>query len=173
VDKNTGKTFEVASYKQQYIRSTNKDHNTDDVIDLYVPYVDAKGHVVGHNIETVTLPYSYKFFETNAVSTEDEEDLYTDVKENVDEIIGNNKSTVTASPSDLTADRTQDTFTINPGNKWIQTKLNNDNDNKDELIIAHEIHAIDEVAQFSNLNNGAEDGVETTVTYEKDDKITV
>lgn len=152
VDKNTGDTFEDENYKSKYIRSTNKDHNTDDVIDLYVPYVDAKGHVVGHNIETVTLPYSYRIFKTQAVSPEQEKDLYTKVIPDTEN--GANTSSVTANPSDLTADRTQDIFTINPGNKWIQTKLSDEND---ELIIAHEIHAIDEIAQFSNLNDNNAD----------------
>ena len=151
VDKNTGEMSESETYKSDHIRSTNKHHNENDDIDLYVPYVDAKGHVVGHNIETITLPYSYRFFETQAVSSEQEKDLYTTVI--IDTENGANTSSVTASPSDLTADRTQDTFTINPGNKWIQTKLSNNND---ELIIAHEIHAIDEVKRNSDLNNGTD-----------------
>ena len=78
VNKNTGNiTFEAGKYKENHIRSTNKNHNTDDKIDLYVPYVDAKGHVVGHNIETITLPYGYKTFSgdkgtgTSADNTQD------------------------------------------------------------------------------------------------------
>ena len=31
-----------------------------DVLHLYTPYVDAAGHVVGKNIETVTLPFGFK-----------------------------------------------------------------------------------------------------------------
>lgn len=151
VDKNTGEMSESETYKSDYIRSTNKHHNENDDIDLYVPYVDAKGHVVGHNIETITLPYSYRFFETQAVSPEQEKDLYTAVISDAEN--GANTSSVIASPSDLAADHTQDTFTINPGNKWIQTKLSNNND---ELIIAHEIHAIDEVKRNSDLNNGTD-----------------
>jgi hypothetical protein len=33
--------------------------NNISTIDLYMPTVDLAGHVVGHNIETVTLPYSF------------------------------------------------------------------------------------------------------------------
>jgi hypothetical protein len=48
------------------------------VIDLYVPYVDAKGHVVGHNIETITLPYGYKTIKTNELNLS-VKDLYTTI----------------------------------------------------------------------------------------------
>ena len=48
-----------------------------DTLKLYTPKVDAMGHVVGHNIETVILPYGYKTFSgdegtgTSADSTQD------------------------------------------------------------------------------------------------------
>jgi hypothetical protein len=48
---------------------------------FYTPYVDAAGHVVGKNIETVTLPYSYRFFNTNGTSTTADLDIYTTVTE--------------------------------------------------------------------------------------------
>mgnify|MGYP006370677247 FL=1 len=51
------------TYKENYIPVSNDITKKDDTIKLYTPYVDAKGHVVGKNIETITLPYSYRFFE--------------------------------------------------------------------------------------------------------------
>ena len=139
----------------------------DDTIKLYTPIVDAMGHVVGKNTETVTLPYGYRFFETNAVSDVADRDLYTKIS-NVND--GNNTSAVNAEDSDLTADSTQDTLALNPGNKWIQLKLINtevDSTNQDEFIIAHEVHAVDTVEQKTNLNS---DSVEST---KDNDKITL
>ena len=44
--------------------SSNSDlNNGGDTINLYTPKVDEKGHVVGKNTETVTLPFGYKFFQ--------------------------------------------------------------------------------------------------------------
>ena len=158
VDKNTHKFIAGEQFKEEFIRSSNKVHINDNEIDLYVPYVDAKGHVVGHNIETITLPYSYRFFETNAITDIDDKDLYTTINSDIN---GNNTSEVNATNSSLTADQTQDTFSINPGNKWVQLKLD---DNSDTLTIAHEIHAVDEVAQASNLNT---DEVESALVSDK------
>ena len=151
VDKNTGEMSESETYKSDYIRSTNKHHNENDDIDLYVPYVDAKGHVVGHNIETITLPYSYRFFEARPVAGISDEDLYTKVTNNTD---GDNTSEIIdAAESSLSADKTQDTFTFKPYNKWIQLQLNNTDDS---LTIAHEIHAVNEVKRDSDLNDGTD-----------------
>jgi hypothetical protein len=61
-----------------------------DFIELYTPYVDAKGHVVGKNIETVTLPYGYKTIKAATQST-----AVTDPSTNTTEVI---------------ADSTQDTL---------------------------------------------------------------
>ena len=74
---------------------------TSDKIDLYTPIVDKMGHVVGHNTETVTLPYGFKTIASGADSTSVEE--------------------LTTSHSSIVAENTQDTFTINTGNKWIRT----------------------------------------------------
>ena len=46
--------------------------------------------------------------------------------------------------SDTEAHNTQDTLSINPANKWIQTKLVDTENDGDVLTIAHEIHSIDE-----------------------------
>ena len=64
VDKNikNGNIQKDAAYKSDKIQSDNLLNIDDkkDFIELYTPYVDAKGHVVGKNIETITLPFGYK-----------------------------------------------------------------------------------------------------------------
>lgn len=57
--------------------ASNLNTSKGDTINLYTPKVDDKGHVVGNNIETVTLPYGYKTFKedgfgntTSATSTQ-------------------------------------------------------------------------------------------------------
>lgn len=145
VDKNTG-NYELGNGYDATAIPVHHAQEENDIVAFYVPYVDKAGHVVGYNIERVTLPYSYRFFKTNAVTGIDDTDLYTTINPDAN---GDNTSEVNAVVSDLTADQTQDTFTINPGNKWVQLKLDDDSDT---LTIAHEIHAVDEVAQTSNLN---------------------
>lgn len=91
--------------------------NTDQ-ISLYVPIVDAMGHVVGSNVTKVTLPYGFKTFTTTGQS--------------------NATTQLTTSQVQVIADSTKDTFAINPGNKWIRMATNANNDS---ITIAHEIHA--------------------------------
>ena len=108
--------------------------NASDKIELYTPHVDAAGHVVGKNIETVTLPYGYKSIQTN----------------------GRGADTSTANDGEMTdqativANSTQDTLTVDSGNKWIRI----DTDADDEKItISHDVHAIDVAANgHTNLN---------------------
>lgn len=90
--------------------------NTDQ-ISLYVPIVDAMGHVVGSNVTKVTLPYGFKYFTTTGQS--------------------NATSQLTTSQVQVVADSTKDTFAINPGNKWIRMATNA---NTDSITIAHEVH---------------------------------
>lgn len=126
-------------------QESGENNNDSDVLTLYTPKVDAAGHVVGHNTEHIILPYGYKFFKTDGLNHLDNGDLYTEVNNSAD---GANTSSASADASDIAADNTKDTFTINPYNKWIQTQLGED----DQLLIAHEIHAIDTVKQNTNLN---------------------
>ena len=156
--------------------------NTSDKIDLYTPIVDKAGHVVGKNTETVTLPYGYKCFKTDGIVSEDEKgDLYsTNVNTN-----GIQETKPTKVESYTEARNTQDTLSINPANKWIQTKLVNTENDGDVLTIAHEIHSIDETVSkqgdnktsHSNLNkeDGANNEVNLTMydwTYDKAGHIT-
>ena len=39
-----------------------------DTIELYTPHVDEKGHIIGYNTTTTTLPYSYKYFKDSEES---------------------------------------------------------------------------------------------------------
>lgn len=117
-------------------------------ISLYTPIVDNAGHVVGKNTETVTLPYGYKFLETNGISNNEQSDLHTTFDESGEE----NKPIKVSQEVAANANTTQDKITINTGNKWIQTKIKEANDN-DTVTIAHEIHKIDKTEQKTN-NNG-------------------
>ena len=126
----------------------NNELTLKDKLVLYTPIVDNCGHIVGKNTETVTLPYGYKYVLTDAISNINDKDLYTTV---VDATDGNNTSTIVADASSSEAESTQDKIKINPINKWIQTKITNNN-GIDTLSVAHEIHAVNEVAQSTDLN---------------------
>lgn len=87
-----------------------------DTIDLYTPIVDNKGHVVGKNIETVTLPFGFK---TLVIENNESENL--------------TQGTL-ATNADVVADNTQDTLTVKSGNKWIEFTTSA---NDDTITIAH------------------------------------
>ena len=125
-------------------------NNTNDEIKLYSPIVDATGHIVGKNIETITLPYNFKTITTNGMRNSVEDDLYTT-------LINENSSTVeTTSQIDpvdienIVANNTKATMSIETGNKWIQTMTDADTDT---LYIAHTIQPINTVSKITNLNN--------------------
>lgn len=126
-------------------------NDTDDDLRLYTPIIDSMGHIVGKNIETVTLPYGYKHFKTDGLSSKDVvNDLYSTVNYTSTEDV---KTTNDIANSSV-AHNTQDVLTINPHNKWIQTKIENTDNDGDILTIAHEIHSIDErYDSNTNLNN--------------------
>lgn len=147
INKNDNVVLQSETYKEDNLATENLTVDKDK-LNLYTPYVDKAGHVVGHNIETVTLPYSYRHYQTDGVS-EVTEDIYTTIA-NQDN--GNNSSTVaTDTATNMSADETQDTLLVNPGNKWIQTKFEDD-----KLIIAHEIHAVNTVAKTSDINSNGD-----------------
>lgn len=70
-----------------------------DTVELYVPIVDAMGHVVGNKNNTVTLPYGFKTVTPGATSN-----AVADIVANTTAIIATN---------------TQDGVTFTPGNKWL------------------------------------------------------
>ena len=111
--------------------STNYDDNNEikDEFTLYSPYVDNAGHVIGHNLETITLPKGVKFINTNGVSNS-EADL---------EAVGT---------TSYTAENIKDTFNINTGNKWLETKIEDKN-----LTLAHSVFTISDEDETNNLND--------------------
>ena len=122
--------------------TSNSDMNDPkkDTMVLYTPIVDPKGHVVGHNDHTVTLPYGFKTITTNGRSTTDSGD-----------------NTGNPSTSNVVADNTQDTLGINSGNKWIKIDTNA---GSDTITISHDIHTPTVSAKGqTDLNNPATDSI--------------
>ena len=153
------------------ITSANKNDGTigdginkgkDDVLKLYTPIVDAAGHVVAENTETVTLPYGYKTIKTDIGLTDEAvKDIYTTFdSETVTEPENEEKAAGTF--SNTVANNTQDILSVTPFNKWIQVQLKND-----ELQLAHEIHGIDTKKLATNKNIDKKD------SELESDKITV
>lgn len=112
--------------------------NISDKIELYTPYVDAAGHVVGKNIETITLPYGYKSIQTNGRG----DDIST-----VNDGEMSNQAIVVANS-------TQDTLTVDSGNKWIRIDTDVANE---KITISHDVHAID-IAAYGHTNLNEEEG---------------
>ena len=108
--------------------TTGINHGSGDTLQLYSPIVDEMGHVVGKNIETVTLPYGFKTIASNGSVTETSE--------------------LTASSANIIADNTQDTFTINMGNKWIKTATDT---TSDTMTFAH---ALSPISSHANIAYG-------------------
>lgn len=118
-----------------------------DKIDLYTPIVDAAGHVVGHNIETVTLPYGFK---TISVANESE-----------------STDGVAAAAGDVVADNTQDTLTLAPGNKWIHMSIDEASDNT--IIISHEVNSTTSDEATTNWTQTESNTTIPVVTYKYDE----
>lgn len=145
--------------------TSNSDVNENgDTIDLYTPVIDDMGHVIGGNTETVTLPFSYKTYTTIGLNNSILTDIYTSIN-NVES--GENTSSASI-PSEVAnrtiASNTQDTLEVIPFNKWIQTRISDD-----KFEIAHEIHAIDTVKQFDNLNPDIENvssNIQDNITFQ-------
>ena len=111
-------------------------NNNGDTINLYTPYVDAAGHVVGKNTETIILPFGFKTIKTNGRLNNETENAST--LPSIDNVIANN---------------TQDELNINSGNKWIRI----DTDvNSDSLIISHDIHDTTSTTSEQSLSSETE-----------------
>ena len=103
-----------------------------DTIQLYVPKIDAAGHVIGTDIDKIVLPYGYKHFTTNGLVTTTDIDL--------DDSTGRK----------TTANNAQDTLAIDTKNKWLQIEVTND-----KIELAHEIHNITQTDKSAtDLNDG-------------------
>lgn len=139
-------TKPIVSLRHNYqpVRDTtsNSDMNNPkkDTMILYTPIVDPKGHVVGHNDHTVTLPYGFKTITTNGRSG-----------------TASGDNTGNPSTSNVVADNTQDTLGINSGNKWIRIDTNA---SADTITISHDIHTPTVSAKSqTDLNNPAIDSI--------------
>lgn len=134
-------------------------NTTSDTLDLYTPIVDAMGHVVGKNTETVTLPFGFKTIQAqNSTST-------------AAWAQANNATASTGeSVLDIVADNTKDELKFAGGNKWIRFMTSGDGTNTNSrstgldatnvLTIAHETHDITTTAKNStDLNNPATDTI--------------
>lgn len=97
-------------------------NNGSNIIELYTPIVDNMGHVVGNNIEEITLPYGYKIIKVNNAND-------TNVSEPAT-LINNNGQI---------ADNTQDTLTFDASNRWIKF----DNNTEDTIKIGHKLSAFE------------------------------
>lgn len=149
-----------SNFKQPTISITHSDANTTDdtktEIDLNksgdtftteTPLVDNAGHVVGKNIRTITLPYTFQTITTNGLDT--------------DESI--NASTALGKASTV-ADKSKDTLHINSGNKWIRieasTSNNEDNSKKNNIItIKHDVHETTKTDSEKSLVNEKSENV--------------
>lgn len=164
------KTDEITN--KELFSGINND-NKIDTLKLYTPIVDNAGHVVGKNTETVTLPYGYKYLETNnEANSITGKDLYTDLdeKENILATKSFPKNNTTAQ-----AGNTQDKITINTGNKWIQTKIeepiSNDLITNDTITIAHEVHNIVKTELGTNNNGEVDENGNDKVSKDSKDNI--
>lgn len=113
----------------------NKTHG--DKLTLVEPIVDNMGHVIGKNIETVTLPFGFKTITPIATS-----DAVSDGTQNTTEVV---------------ADNTQDTLTIAPSNKWIRVAGDAE---ADKISVGHEVHDIDITdSTATDLNTNSIDSI--------------
>jgi hypothetical protein len=139
-------TKPIVSLRHNYqpVKDTTSDSDMNnpkkDTMKLYTPIVDPKGHVVGHNDHTVTLPYGFKTITTNGRNG-----------------TASGDNTGNPSTSNVVADNTQDTLGINSGNKWIRIDTNA---STDTITISHDIHTPTVSAKSqTDLNNPATDSI--------------
>lgn len=160
---NKNKQLEVDG-KTEDTRGNGLNKTTGDTLSLYTPIVDGMGHIVGKNTETVILPYGYKTFTTNGVVSIDDKDLYSTINLNEN---GANTTTVSNPEQTLSmASNTQDLIAIEPANKWIQTKIVEDNNKNDIISIAHAIHSVDTVKKETDLNKLVNEQVQNVITLQ-------
>lgn len=124
--------------------STSNVNGSGDTIELYTPKVDAKGHVVGKNTETVTLPFGFKKLRATAQSEDDA--VWSTAAQSTDITIE--------------ADNTQDELTFTAGNKWLRVSTDAAND---KLTLAHETHQKTTSTTTQNLSD--ESGITTFNVY--------
>lgn len=147
----------------------NEDSNTNNTIQLYAPIVDNCGHIVGKNINTITLPYGYKVLSSNQISAV-EDDLYTTItpSSTINGIYKENSSIKAAPGENSTPAATiKDTVKIDMGNKWLQAKIETKS-----ITLAHEIHNIKEEPYSTNLNDLTVDEADELILWTSNPFIT-
>ena len=135
------KIFITHNFTKVQDTTSTSDNNisASDEINLYTPIVDNKGHVVGHNTETVTLPYGFKkvTLMNSSLNTHSPSDLGAVIE---DKVIANN---------------TQDTLIFKAGNEWIKFDATSGAVND----IIHVYHQTEDTREFvtknTDLNNGS------------------
>lgn len=147
----------------------NDDNNTSNTIQLYAPIVDNCGHIVGKNINTITLPYGYKILSSNQISAV-EDDLYTTItpSSTANGVYKENSSTKTTPGENSTPAATiKDTIKIDMGNKWIQAKIGTKS-----ITLAHEIHNIKEEPYNTDFNDLTADEADELILWTSNPFIT-
>lgn len=112
----------------------------EDTITLTKPVSDAAGHIVGMHNTIVRLPFGYKTIKTNGRATE------TSINTNT-----------TPTTTNVVADNTQDTLSINSGNKWVRIDTNATGDS---LTIRHDVHP---TSTTSNTTDWTKTEANTTI----------
>lgn len=144
---NKGTYIDSELFDSSYVSDKNKSKSNqsgsgingtnDDTLKIYTPVIDATGHVVGRNLETVTLPYGFK-----TVSVVNNDSTGTA-----------NTESITKTDSNVVADNTKDTLTISTANKWLRFTTTS---TTDVITVAHEIHSINTTKKSNtDLNNGS------------------
>ena len=155
-----------SDFKQPTISITHSDANTTDdtktEIDLNksgdtftteTPLVDNAGHVVGKNIRTITLPYTFQTITTNGLDESESINASTELGE-----------------TSTKADKSKDTLHINSGNKWIRIKAST-SDNDNIITITHDVHELNETrSQERSLANEESEKVIFEVPFYSFDK---
>lgn len=116
------------AYTVQDTTSSSNVNGNGDTINLDTPLVDRKGHVIGKNTETVTLPYGYKTITVSANSNA------------VIDALG--------AAGSSTATSTQDTLTLASSNKWIKL----DNATSKTVKIGHTVDSITDSTPTGTIN---------------------
>ena len=118
-------------------------------LQLYTPIVDNAGHVIGHNIEIVTLPYGYKIIK--ASNTEDVTAPDIEIEE-----------------MGQIADNTQDIINFNASNRWIKI----DNKTEDTIKFGHRLGEFAE-GTSANVLYGLTQNEDHTSNLNEDNKFEV
>lgn len=109
-----------------------------DTINLYTPIVDNTGHIIGQNMETVTLPFGFKTIGIKNTTASLNNNVWSAELDNND--------------TEIVADNTQDKLNIET-NEWLNIAATDAN-NIDKLVFTHEYpYQESNTFSYSNKNN--------------------